>query len=144
MNMVNAFKVGNLQITTPVGWLDVTHEIEESNPPFTLARPDGVGAIQFSTAEYRSGKTPKMTSNDLRDLLADFAQSRKLGRGYDFVSQENPFLIIAGSFDFEGRFFRVWYCSNGQDVLLVTYNCQTGQRHAELPDCESIVRNLEF
>lgn len=138
------YKFGNLRITAPTGWLDITSEIEDENPPFSLARPTGVGVIQFSTAEYRSGKLPTITLDELCNLLTDFAQSHELGRGHDLSSQEKAFLIRAGSFDMEDRFLRVWYCSNGRNIALVTYNCQRGIQQAELPDCEMIVRNLKF
>jgi hypothetical protein len=142
--MENLYKIGSLRITTPNDWLDVTQKVEERNPPFTLARPDGVGAIQFSIAEYHSGRVPKITLDGLRQFLTDFAQSRELGPGYGFASQENILSLAAASFDFEDRFLRVWYCSDGQNVVLVTYNCERGQQQAELSDCESIVRSLKF
>lgn len=144
MSTTNCFKVGKLQITTPVDWLDITDEVEVNDPPFTLAKSTGVGVIQFSTAEYRHGKIPKITVNDLRSLLADFARSRELGPCHGFSSQERPLLIAAGNFDFEHAFLRVWYCSDGQNVALVTYNCERDQQRAELSDCEAIVHNLKF
>lgn len=144
MNMVNIFKVGNLQISTPSNWFDITDDIETQNPPFTLARPDGVGAIQFSTAEYRSGKAPNITINDLHKLLEDFSASRKLGEGYDFASQSRALLIVASSYSFEDAFLRVWYASDGQNVALVTYNCRKGQEQTELTDCEEIILSLKF
>lgn len=143
MNAKNIFKIGNLQITTPVQWLDITDEIGEANPPFTLAKQDGAGVIQFSIAEYRSGKLPNVTLEALHELMADFAQSRELGQGYTFAQSRQP-LVTASSFDFANTFLRVWYCSDGQNIALVTYNCESGQQQAELPDCESIVLNLRF
>lgn len=136
--------MGKLQITTPAEWLDVTNEIGEANPPFTLAKQDGVGVIQFSVAEYLSGKLPNVTRDVLNELLVDFAQSRELGQGYAFASQPKQPLFTAASFNFENRFLRVWYCSDGQSIVLVTYNCQEGLQKIELSDCESIVHSLKF
>ena len=144
MSKETLYKIGDLHITAPADWLDVTREIDDDNPPFTLGRLNGIGVIQFSIADYRSGKIPGITLDDLGNFLVDFAQSRELGPGYDLASQENSLLICAASFDFEDRFLRVWYCSNGQSMTLVTYNCQNGDQQAELPDCESIVRKLKF
>jgi hypothetical protein len=142
--MANVFKVGCLQIITPASWLDITHDMEERDPPFSLARSDGVGAIQFSVAEFRGGRPPRINLSAITELLADFAQSRELGQSYDAAYRENPLLIAAASFNSCDRFWRVWYCSDGQSVTLVTYNCLTGLEQAELVDCESIVRNLKF
>lgn len=143
--MPNIFKIGTLQITAPTAWLDITDGIGEGNHPFTLARSDGIGAIQFSIAEYRSGKDPGISLDGLRNLLADFAESRELGRGYDFTSEGNSLLLTAAaSFNFEDRFFRVWYCSDGRNVALVTYNCDKNREQAELSDCERIIRSLTW
>jgi hypothetical protein len=138
------YKIGGLQITAPADWLDVTDEIEEPDPPFSLARPDGVGAIQFSVAEFRGGKQPGITLDALNKLLTDFAQSRELGRSFDLMCRREPLLTAAMSFDADGRFWRVWYCSDGQSVALVTYNCRRGEQEVELPDCENVVRDLQF
>ena len=142
--MEHLYKTGSLRITTPNYWFDVTQNVEEFNPPFTLARPDGAGVIQFSIAEYQSGSVPKITLDELSNLLADFAQQHKLGRGYGFASHENILLIAAASFDFGDRYFRIWYCSDGESIVLVTYNCERGQQEAESVDCERIVRSLAF
>ena len=94
---------------------------------------------------FRSGgMTPKITINELRNLLTNFAQSRELGQWYDFIFQENPLLLIAANFSFADRFLRVWYCSDGQSLVLVTYNCDKGHQDTELADCENIVRSIKF
>jgi hypothetical protein len=144
MSTDNFYKIGNLHILTPADWLDVTNKLKEPDPPLTLARPNGLGAIQVSVAEYEDGKAAKINLSDLGNLLEDFAQTSELGSGYDLTAEENPLLISAASFDFKDRFLRVWYCSNGQSVIFVTYNCHKGYHHAEIPDCEKIVRNLRF
>jgi hypothetical protein len=100
--------------------------------------------MQFSSAEYEGGKMPKITLNELNSLLIDFGQSRELRQGYDFASSRLSILVTAASFDFDGAFLRVWYCSDGQNVALVTYNCEKGQQRLELSDCEGIVQNLKF
>lgn len=144
MTKSSLYNVGNLSIITPVDWLDVTGEIECEKPPFTLARIKGVGVLQFTIADYQSGEVPNITVGDLGNLMADFARSRELGRGHDLVSRQNPLLIRAESFDLGDRFLRVWYCSDGQNIALVTYNCETGAQQTELSDCESIISNLKF
>lgn len=144
MSTTNKYQIGKLEVTTPADWFDTTHEIKEHNPPFTLARPDGVGVLQFSAAAFKAGMVPQISSESLHHLLANFAQSRELGRGHDFAFNRKPNLLVAASFDIEERYLRVWYCSDGQSIVLVTYNCQRGQQQIELPDCESIVNSLTF
>ena len=136
--------VGNLIVTALPTWLDVTHDIEADCPPFTLARNDGVGVLQFSTAAYEKGKLPNIKTEDLRKLSADFALSRELGSAFDKQSREQPILAYGQSFNSGTQFIRVWYCSNGQDVALVTYVCEKGLEVREIPDCETMVAALRF
>lgn len=144
MSKASMYTIGKLRIITPVDWLDVTGEIECENPPLTLARINGFGVLQFTIADYKSGNIPNITLGDLSNLMADFVQSRELGQGHDLVSQEKRLIILAESFDLGDRFLRVWYCSSGQNIALVTYNCETGSQQTELSDCESIISHLEF
>lgn len=144
LSMENVFKVGHVEIRTPPEWRDSTREIEEPDAAFTLTRPDGAGALQFSFAEYEAGKMPEINRETLRKLLIDFAQYRELGRGHDYAEQESPLLISAATFDFGGRLLRVWYSSDGRSIALVTYNCPKGDESGELAECEAIVRDLRF
>lgn len=138
------YKVGRLNISPVEGWLDVTQDLADRKAPFTLAKADGIGALQFSLAEYESGKRPQVTLDDLRTLLADFALSRGLGRPFDMQTHTWPLLRAAQSFDFGTQFLRVWYCSNGSHIALITYVCGKGQESVELADCETTVGRLEF
>lgn len=138
------YNYGPVEIEADFDWKDVTHEIEEENAPFTLARDNGVGALQFSTAAYRGGSLPEISTMTLRKLLADFAESRELGRGSETYEQEAPVRICGQSFSFGANFVRVWYCSNGRNLVLITYTCERGLESEELPDCERIVRAVRF
>jgi hypothetical protein len=142
--MSKCFKSGGLLIAASDGWLDVTSEIETDSPPFTLTKEDGVGAIQFSVAKYEHGSLPQITMTNVRELLADFALSRELGHGFDLVERESPLLTCARSFNYDGSFLRAWYCSDGRNVVLVTYVCERGSENIELKDCEQMVADLRF
>jgi hypothetical protein len=142
--MSSRYASGPLIIAAAPGWLDITHEIKAVNVPFTLAKNDGVGALQFSTATYQSGKLPKITINTLRALLRDFALSREFGKGVDLDIREGPVMTCAQSYYPGMQFVRVWYCSNGIDVALVTYTCEKGLEQTELLDCEKMLRDLGF
>ena len=142
--MKDEYKVGNLRVKPAPGWLDVTNLVDAEAPPFTLAKSDGVGVLQVSVASHYAGKVPGVAVGDLRNLLADFALSRELGGGADLVIREHPLLMCAQSYHAGTQFTRVWYCSNGRDVALLTYVCERGVQQAELPDCEGMVANLEF
>ncbi|HSO31026.1 MAG TPA: hypothetical protein VLT33_00880, partial [Labilithrix sp.] len=57
-----------LTMVIPDGWSDVTDDLP-AGTPCTLARPDGIGALQFSRAHYRGGVVPEITVEDLESLL---------------------------------------------------------------------------
>src|SRR6266404_5571669 len=96
----------NLIITGAPGWFDVTDELEVG-APFTLARSDGFGALQFSLATYKSGQVPAIGLDQLRQLLADFGFSREFGRGFDHKEVCGPLMVCAESFKTGQQFVRV-------------------------------------
>src|SRR2546428_13548630 len=113
------------------GWCDITEEVEAVDPPWTLARPDGVGVFQFSVATYKSGHIPNATSEVLITPLCDFAGSRELGEPVEVAAEDGPLRIAAGSFHHGDNFLRVWYASDGQSFAKVTYTCAWGEQQAE-------------
>jgi hypothetical protein len=126
------------------GWCDVTHELEIPDPPWTLARADGVGAFQFSIARYARGAIPSASPDVMLSLLRDFASSHELGEPCDIDTEAGELRIAAGSFRQNSNFIRAWYISDGRSFARVTYTCVFGQQQFELPDCEQMVRTLRF
>jgi hypothetical protein len=122
------------------GWSDVTEE----DQPYTLARAQGVGALQFTVAEIESGPTPDPSPGDLQKMLAKYADSQGLASPFDVVVESGPRRLVAGSFHWNDAFLRAWYISDGRNFAFVTYNCADGEQDGELPECERIVRSLEF
>jgi hypothetical protein len=131
-------------IETIKGWCDVTDEIESENPPWTLARPNGVGAFQFSGGLYRGGKVPNPSADVLLLMLREFASHRTKDELNNVVTEEGRLRLAAGSFTSENNFIRAWYVSDGCNFAQVTYTCLLGEQHEELPDCEQMVRTLKF
>lgn len=126
------------------GWCDTTDEVEAADPPWTLTKPDGVGAFQLSIATYKGGRVPNPSSQVLFSMLRDFASSRNLGEPVEVVTEDGELRIAAGSFRFGDDFLRVWYVSDGYSFAKVTYTCSWGAQQSELPDCEQMVRTLRF
>ena len=124
--------------------MDVTSQLPDANTPYTLARPDGIGVLQFSTAEYLCGKQPDFSVEALSRLLDEFSSSRQLRNGFDSACGTGSLLTVSKSFQDGGHFVRVWYCSNGQDVVLITYTCLGEVNPAEVSDCETMIRTLSF
>lgn len=125
-------------VDVPDGWEDITESV------WTLARPDGVGALQFSVALYSDGEPPNPSLEQLLEMVEDFAKTRGLGAPQAVRVVSEPLLSAAASFRWGDDFVRVWYVSDRLNFALVTYVCEAGQEWKELSDCEEIVKTLEF
>ena len=131
-------------VDTPDGWEDVTDTVGVDGAPATIARPDGVGALQFSVGLYTGGTRPDPSVELLLEMLHEFGEARGLGAPGDVVMQVGRLRLVAGLFLPGNDFLRVWYLSDGLSFALVTYVCEAGREAHELADCERIVRSLTF
>jgi hypothetical protein len=127
------------------GWSDITAEVEADNPPPTVARDDGVGALQFSIALYKSGLRPCGNVEELQELLDDFAESHGWDVRSDATRESSPRGLVAASFRPGDDFVRVWYVSESGNFAFVTYTCAGGDASPrELAEAERIVRSVRF
>lgn len=132
-------------IELPAGWVDVGEDMPEGAPP-TLAKVDGVGALQFSVARYQSGANPNIHADDLDGLLREFARKSSLGDPSDVDHGEAASRYIGATFVRGTDLTRVWYASNGSNIALVTYVADAGNAAclAELTEAAEIVRSIDF
>ena len=135
----------DVRISLPNDWVDVSDDMPEGTPP-TLAKPEGVGALQFSVGRYRSGANPQVSPDDLEALLKEFADTRSLGVAADVERGKSASHYVGGSFLHGDDLVRAWYLTNGSDVALVTYvvAAASGDAAAELADAGAIVRSIDF
>lgn len=136
--------IPDLTIELPEGWFDVT---EDPGGPFTLAKPEGVGSVQFSVAKYKGGEHPNIDCDGLQKLLVSFGENRGLHGPNSIRSGAGENFCVAGDFVSEGEFIRIWYVSNGSDVALVSYvtlQPEADSVATELGEAESIVESLRF
>lgn len=127
------------------GWVDVTSDLPEGSPP-TLARPTGVGALQFSVARYSGGKHPHVSLADLQEMLTRHCDGLSRSFGAHDVSKGNIERVGCVSFEHH-QTLAIWYLSNGSDVVLVTY-CAMGTRDPEiskeLAESKRMVETIDF
>ena len=133
-----------LRMLLPEGWYDITDDVEAEDVPFTLARDDGVGALQFSTAFYRGGKIPNPSVEDLREMRHQLAAGQGATEVGDVVEATTPVRVSGASYRGHDGFFRAWYLSNGLDIALVTYSCEWEHRGLEQEEYEAIVASIRF
>src|SRR5262245_14385368 len=117
------------EIEAGVDWNDITHTLDSPERPFTVAKQDGVGALQFSPALYRGGPLPMPTKDDLLSMAIEFGQYRGLGEAFDTDGVEGPLAGAGASYHSEGDFIRVWYVSDKRSIMLATYVCEWACRH---------------
>ena len=145
-DMSQAFAFADVRISLLEGWADVTDDLPEGTPP-TLAKPEGVGALQFSVAKYRAGARPNISQDDLEALLVEFAESRALGPASDLERGQGPSQRVSATFFREEDLVRVWYLTNGQDVALVTYvgpAAASPVSLSELAEANAMVGSIAF
>jgi len=142
--MKNQYMIGNLFITAPGPWKDITDAVEGVSVPFTLAKDDGTGALQFSVATYKSGKLPNVSLPDLNELRSDFAQKKGLGPAFDELQSNGDLRVSGGSYQTTENYVRVSYCSDGRHVALITYLGGRGKEGNEPNECDAIVSEVRF
>jgi hypothetical protein len=139
---VRTIDCGGFLVRVPGDWRDITGDLDAGSP-VTLALPDGVGALQFSSALYVSGAVPAPTSKDLGDLLTEFAGAQDLGLPREPTREDVPHRLAAATFSQPDAVVRVWYVSDGLNLARVTYTCLGASlQRDELRECETIVRTI--
>jgi hypothetical protein len=118
-------QLAGLTLTLPEGWLDITDDLPEGSPP-TLAKTNGIGALQFSVARHQSGRGPCIQEHDLKSLLQKFSETHNLGAatGVRANSQSEGTCSLVADFRSEDEAIRAWYVSNGSDLVFATYTTQ--------------------
>jgi hypothetical protein len=135
---------GCIALLAPEDWKQVTQLDKVTNPPFTLAKSSGVGALQFSFAQYKAGIPPNITVDNLEGFLGELVRNHGLNKGFDRVVVDSSSLLLAESFIMEQDFIRVWYCSDRAHIVLATYVCSKDRLGPELTECEGIVNTITF
>lgn len=129
----------------PNDWVDITESLPRGTPP-TLAKPEGIGVVQFTVAKYSGGNTPKITIETLDGFIDEFFESKQLQRtevSHDIGSN----LCVSAISSEPDQLTRAWYVSDGTNIALVTYVCldvNNKQVDMELNDASFIVKSIIF
>lgn len=135
-----------VKLRLPEGWADVTHDLPDGSP-FTLAKPDGVGALQFTVATYRAGRKPDVSRDLLGEMLVEFGISRNLATATSQVEwTAGPCFGVSADFYSDDDWIRTWYVSDGRNVALVTYIALATEAviAPEVQEADSIVRSIHW
>ena len=143
--MPRLLDLGAFSISVADGWEDITATLDDADAPLTVADPiSGVGALQFSPAIYKGGRSPRVRPADLTAFLDEFASGHGLGAPFDRSSDSGAVAVEGASFRSGEDLIRAWYVSDGENVMLVTYVCEWGEREREASQREMAVRSIRF
>jgi hypothetical protein len=110
-------------------WTSQTDEECES-----ISLPDGVGALQISTAR----KDSDVTDDDLQD----FAEKDNDAEAELVATQMGAFRGVEFTHDADGTYWRRWYLRNGRIALFATYNCNIDDKGKEDHDVNQMLSSL--
>jgi hypothetical protein len=145
MSSLRPIDFGSFCILTDDQWEDITASLRERNVPFTLAKAErGVGVLQFSPALHKGGPLPQPSLGDLSAMLAEFGERHGMGVPFEGESFYGEVFGAGASFRYGDDAIRVWYLSDGTNIMLVTYTCSWCNRSDELRESERIVRSVRF
>jgi hypothetical protein len=134
----------NFTLDLPKGWRDITGELP-GDPPPTLAKTRGVGAIQFSQAEFEGGPPETLDEDDLLEMVRGIAKSADQFIAFDEHAIVSGRLRIgAVSMALEGNFVRLWGVSDGSGIVLATYTCSWKDRHVEVDECSRLLKSIRL
>jgi hypothetical protein len=133
----------NFTLELPAGWGDITSELP-GNPPPTVAKKRGVGALQLTQAELENGDPISLTADDLLEMVKGIAHSADSVISFDEQSTTRGTLRIgAVSLALDGNFVRLWGICDGRGVVIATYTCDWAERRPEeLVECDYVVDSI--
>jgi hypothetical protein len=139
---LNSISRGRIHVRAPQGWLDITDEVGGDNAPFTLARAQGLGALQLSVGVQRAGGPPQPTPQDLLVMGREIAAQRGLHTPLEERVELSPVLMGQLSFHAEDAFVRLWVVFDGVEFVAASYVCGWEARDREVMEAELVVRNV--
>lgn len=135
----------NFTVELPPGWCDITGELPGTAPP-TVGKSRGVGALQFSQAEFEGGEPMHLTAQDLLDMVKGIAASADSVISFDEQTEDSGRLRVgAVSMALEGNFVRLWGVCDGRGVVIATYTCNWRERRPdELAECSRVIESIRI
>jgi hypothetical protein len=134
----------NFTVDLPPGWAEITRELPGAPAP-TIAKADGVGALQFSQAEFEGGVVESFDTAELLDIVRGIAHRADEAIAFDESSDiTGPLRLGAVSLALDGNFVRVWGVSDGRGVVLATYTCGWADREREVEECTRVVESIRI
>jgi hypothetical protein len=133
----------NFTLDVPPGWSDITAELPGAAAP-TLAKSHGVGALQFSQAEFEGGDAT-FEADELLDVVRGIARRADEAIAFDErTARRGPLRVGAVSLAIDGNFVRLWGVSDGHGIVVATYTCGWADRDREVDECARVVESIRI
>lgn len=128
----------------PQQWEDITDQVEGDDVPLSFADSDsGVGALQFTVAQYVDGEEPQFDAASLHEMLQEYADNFQLGTPIETFSINGKLNGVTAAFHSADDFVCFWFLANGSDLVMATYNCEWESRDVERHVVDSIIATVE-
>lgn len=120
-------------ISYPTDW-----EYEEDETCTSFYKSDGVGALQISAYDTDNHYSAE---ESLTEYLKDKEIEDKTGVSqYEFQGNE----VSLCSYNQENDFFKVWFITKNNIVVLATYNCEIRSKSVENKEVDDLVKTLKI
>jgi hypothetical protein len=126
------------------GLEDVTYSDPTTLPPVALAAEGGLGRLMVAEMLFEDDEEPGTELGAVEALAVAWGKRRRV-QPLELEAVDRPEGAAATATYFvRGCFVQVWFLSNGERVVQVSYVCPWEQRTAERTDRESIVHSLRW
>ncbi|HMY14701.1 MAG TPA: hypothetical protein PKA58_00160 [Polyangium sp.] len=126
------------------GLEDVTYSDPTTLPPVALAAEGGLGRLMVAEMLFEDDEEPGTDTGAVEALAVAWGKRRRV-QPLELQPMDCPDGTAATATYFvRGCFVQVWFLSNGERVVQVSYVCPWEQRTAERNDREKIVRSLRW
>lgn len=122
------------------GWvaeLAPNWESEEEEDCVAFFDPDGVGALEISTAHKEDGP---IDAEELEEMATKCAPDGVELSACELGCWEG----LSASFEDAGDAWRIWCVRSGSCALFITYNCNTDDRGTEDPVVDELLRSIRL
>lgn len=135
-------KLGGAVVLMPSTWENITDSVSSPHRPWTLAKKNGWGALQFTIALYDGGAKPNVSFDTLEDTVRSTAATMEFRQPTQFTRKtEGSRFMVSADFCDREQFVRVWHLTDGWNFAWIT---SPEEERTELPEAETIVSTIEF
>jgi hypothetical protein len=131
-----------LKVKLLPGWKQ--HDNPDGPATYYRSSSHSPGALQISWLEYKGGKLPNPSIDDVKRSAREFGENHKFGKLIDSTGGTCDFGSLGSAVFSSAEHPRIqnWFLSNGKDFIMVTHICTVEADAIEVQEAQAIVRML--